>query len=332
LQRWVLGQQYENFLSDYSQYQMFLAFWCWNAPSSYCNDGSFVFNKTTIETDDLVQLLQNDPRVRNASEEVYWRPRVLAIELVSNVNESEFIENYSEYNFGGSYYNDNYYGGRPCFSFNDTQVYTGDFMDILRADQRVNAVDPVPGWAINSLCVALENWVVGSIAGPELITEFSQYEMVGIEFFPRFNIWIFEVDFNMFGEFNVMNALNDDFRVRTAYPNVLYRHIYCPGDDNMPIEDDYIIPLGSITVYPNPVISGDVCFSINSHLKTRSSHETKISIYNVKGQLVKEKLIEESTFVWNKKDNNNQDVAQGVYFYQVKSDKDTFTGKILILK
>ena len=85
-------------------------------------------------------------------------------------------------------------------------------------------------------------------------------------------------------------------------------------------------------VYPNPVNGGEVNFKT-----TLNTSQMEISIYNVKGQLVKRSKDFQSkdgdmTFSWNKKNEQNQSVASGVYFYKIKTDKAVQTGKFLIIK
>ena len=85
-------------------------------------------------------------------------------------------------------------------------------------------------------------------------------------------------------------------------------------------------------VYPNPVNGGDVNFKTSI-----ADKDTEISIYNIKGQLVKtskafQKKDNKSIFTWDKRNNQNQSVASGVYFYKIKTDDKVKTGKFLIMK
>jgi hypothetical protein len=85
-------------------------------------------------------------------------------------------------------------------------------------------------------------------------------------------------------------------------------------------------------VYPNPVNGGDVNFKTSL-----TGNDTEISIYNIKGQLVKtskafQTKANESIFTWDKRNNQNQSVASGVYFYKIKTDTQVKTGKFLIMK
>ena len=99
------------------------------------------------------------------------------------------------------------------------------------------------------------------------------------------------------------------------------------------ITDDMIVDLQKDSiVYPNPVNGGDVNFKTSI-----ADKDTEISIYNIKGQLVKtskafQEKDNESVFTWNKKNNQNQSVASGVYFYKIKTDDKVKTGKFLIMK
>ncbi|MCB5251327.1 MAG: T9SS type A sorting domain-containing protein [Candidatus Cloacimonetes bacterium] len=83
----------------------------------------------------------------------------------------------------------------------------------------------------------------------------------------------------------------------------------------------------TISVYPNPCISGNVNF--------KGEQTKKISIYNIKGQLVKRlenSNVHDSSFIWDKKDQNNHKVASGIYFYKAETAKGMQTGKLMILK
>jgi hypothetical protein len=85
-------------------------------------------------------------------------------------------------------------------------------------------------------------------------------------------------------------------------------------------------------VYPNPVNGGDVNFKTSI-----ADKDTEISIYNIKGQLVKTSKAfqtkdNENVFTWDKRNNQNQSVSSGVYFYKIKTDDKVKTGKFLIMK
>jgi hypothetical protein len=88
----------------------------------------------------------------------------------------------------------------------------------------------------------------------------------------------------------------------------------------------------SITVYPNP------CNTDNVRFKTdQISGVEAVSIYNIKGQLIKKldnavRKDDSTEFIWDKKDKDGKTVASGVYFYQTKSQGKRVFGKLMILK
>ena len=84
--------------------------------------------------------------------------------------------------------------------------------------------------------------------------------------------------------------------------------------------------------FPNPF---NPTTTITYELPTRS--DVEISIYNTKGQKVKQlvnDLIPEGrhSVVWNGKDENGNSVSSGVYFYKVRTEQAQATKKILMLK
>ena len=90
----------------------------------------------------------------------------------------------------------------------------------------------------------------------------------------------------------------------------------------------------SLNNYPNPfTISTHISFSAPKGIKNFS-----IEIYNIRGQLVRtlETLAgsspTEGYSIWDGKDNNNHDVANGIYFYKLQTDKDSITKKMLMIR
>ncbi len=84
--------------------------------------------------------------------------------------------------------------------------------------------------------------------------------------------------------------------------------------------------------YPNPF---NPVTSISFTIKEKSN--VKLSIYNIKGQLVKTLKNEvmasgKHSIVWNGKDNNNQNVTSGVYFYKIDSNNFSSTRKMILMK
>lgn len=84
--------------------------------------------------------------------------------------------------------------------------------------------------------------------------------------------------------------------------------------------------------YPNP-------FNPTTNIRFVLPEKANVSlnIYNIKGQKVvalaeSEFLSGEHTIQWNGMDSNNRSVASGVYFYRLKTDKQEFIRKCLLLK
>ena len=88
----------------------------------------------------------------------------------------------------------------------------------------------------------------------------------------------------------------------------------------------------TLSNYPNP-FNPSTTISYSLPLEGNVS----LSIYNVKGQLVKQ-LIDGSQLegyyevVWNGKDNNEKSVSSGIYFYKLSTKDDTIMKKMLMLK
>lgn len=87
--------------------------------------------------------------------------------------------------------------------------------------------------------------------------------------------------------------------------------------------------LADMNIYPNPanVRSGDsrVYF-------LRVPAESEISIYTVSGDLIKRFVYSGSSNYWDLTNDNDQPVAAGVYFFYVKSDNQSGTGKIAVIR
>ena len=92
-------------------------------------------------------------------------------------------------------------------------------------------------------------------------------------------------------------------------------------------------PLGMLSQnYPNP-------FNPTTNIKFNipTSSNVNLSIYNVKGQLVKTLVNDkfaagEHSVTWNGVDNNNNTVASGVYFYKLDANGSTEMRKMLLMK
>jgi len=86
--------------------------------------------------------------------------------------------------------------------------------------------------------------------------------------------------------------------------------------------------------YPNPF---NPVTSIGYHVGGDGPVDVSLKIYNVAGQLVKtlvdqEKFSGEYKEIWNGKNEENEDVASGVYFYKLKVSDYVETKKMVLLK
>lgn len=88
--------------------------------------------------------------------------------------------------------------------------------------------------------------------------------------------------------------------------------------------------------YPNPV-SYSAKSLINFNISLPEASEVELNIFNVKGQKVanitKSELTKgEHNIVWDGRNKNKNYLANGIYFYQLKTNKQSVTKKLLILK
>lgn len=92
------------------------------------------------------------------------------------------------------------------------------------------------------------------------------------------------------------------------------------------------IPIKFLKNYPNPF---NPRTTIAFELKSKG--KTKLEIYNLKGQKVKQivnKNLDSGRheFVWNGKNDDNQQVASGVYFYSLTHKDQSIVKKMIVLK
>lgn len=87
--------------------------------------------------------------------------------------------------------------------------------------------------------------------------------------------------------------------------------------------------LTDMNIYPNPanVRSGD-----SKVYFLRVPAESEISIYSVSGDLIKRFIYSGSSNYWDLSNEENQPVAAGIYFFYVKSESQSGTGKIAVIR
>lgn len=95
---------------------------------------------------------------------------------------------------------------------------------------------------------------------------------------------------------------------------------------------DVVITPGINSAYPNP-FNPSITIRIGNDRKSRA----KVTIYNIRGQLVKTLLEEELdrgnySLMWNGTDDSNRNVGSGVYFVKMSLNNNTYTRKIISLK
>jgi len=125
------------------------------------------------------------------------------------------------------------------------------------------------------------------------------------------------------GSGNADGIYIDDFKVFTSSNSV-------NGEDElMPV------PAYSLTRYPNP-FSQSITFDVSASAK--SEHPLRLTVYNLKGQLVKE-LYHDSlapgntTIQWDSLDNNGKACASGIYFARLSQDNNILkTIKAILIK
>ncbi|MCK4653811.1 MAG: T9SS type A sorting domain-containing protein [Candidatus Cloacimonetes bacterium] len=121
------------------------------------------------------------------------------------------------------------------------------------------------------------------------------------------------------------NEYNEDTEIKENYIHVTEG--VSSDEDIMPIASQLI---GN---YPNPFNP----ITTISFITTANTVNTKIVIYNIKGQKVK--TLANNRFnvgthqvVWDGKDENGKSVTSGIYFYKMNSGKFTSTKKMILMK
>ncbi len=97
--------------------------------------------------------------------------------------------------------------------------------------------------------------------------------------------------------------------------------IYRPSTD----VSDNLLPAPPTKVYPNPVNGGGTLY-----FESKAPSRAKITIYNIKGQLVDSFDTDAKTSSWNSFDNKGTPLSPGIYMYRRESAKGSSTGKFLI--
>ena len=86
-----------------------------------------------------------------------------------------------------------------------------------------------------------------------------------------------------------------------------------------------------ITAFPNPFKN---LTKIVLNKKSINSNEIEISIYNIKGELVRNLTHDpaQNEIIWDGKDIFDREVNSGIYFYKIKNENKIFVDKLIKLK
>ncbi len=105
-------------------------------------------------------------------------------------------------------------------------------------------------------------------------------------------------------------------------------------DGNTDVEQVIIPEINklSVTNYPNP-FNPETIIQMNI---PRSS-QVKLSVYNLKGQLVKTLVDEyldagQHKYIWDGTDSRGNHTASGLYFYRLENEGQTINRRMLLLK
>jgi hypothetical protein len=114
-----------------------------------------------------------------------------------------------------------------------------------------------------------------------------------------------------------------------------------PRYGNSGVDDWHNPPIANVLYqnYPNPFNPDKIgATTISFHLATKSHENTQIKIYNLKGQLVRSFscnhpfMQSSNSFVWDGKDENGNQLSNGIYFYQLKTENYTEIKKMVIIR
>jgi len=150
-------------------------------------------------------------------------------------------------------------------------------------------------------------------------------------------------------EYKLPAGIYDVYAERVFYEDVIeyqvevfdgqFTQVLIPMLETVDVENiQYSIYNFQLSNYPNPFNpTTTICFET-----TNLQENSRIEIFNIKGQKVKTLECDESlvtkadgvgySITWNGKDSNDKNVASGLYFYKLSSGKETQVKKMLLLK
>lgn len=144
-------------------------------------------------------------------------------------------------------------------------------------------------------------------------------------------LFLYEPDFAIGDQFFYYRVSATDNSGNTAYlPG--YDTWYSASIEPTSVADNHQSPALSLKLYPNPVRQGDDLRIAFSQPKARN---TKIKIYNLRGQLVYEQkgpVTAQSEIRWAGVDNRGQMLASGIYFLRAELGREVLNRKLIIAR
>jgi len=132
---------------------------------------------------------------------------------------------------------------------------------------------------------------------------------------------------------STVNTINETLIITTndpANPNLDIPVLVTPSAN----EDPNLVPFTTALDknYPNP-------FNPETTIRfsTKEAGQVRLSIYNLKGQLIRN-LVDENKaagqhrVIWNGKDDRGSNVASGIYFYRMDATNYSATKKMMLMK
>ncbi|MEA3475464.1 MAG: FlgD immunoglobulin-like domain containing protein [Candidatus Cloacimonadota bacterium] len=212
------------------------------------------------------------------------------------------------------------------------------------------------GWFINPDCM-LNHYVFSSDKGQISIGYSARapspvgiYDMDGVGFFSTLgNEGNFGESLNEIIDLDILNQGQDPWKPNGYAMVLLGDPTLKPRYGNVGVDDWHHSPIANVLYqnYPNPFNPDKIgTTTISFHLATdlhpssavamlrRVDRLTQIKIYNLKGQLVRNFSIvnHQSSIIWDGRDENGNQLSNGIYFYQLKTENYSEVKKMILIR
>ncbi len=142
--------------------------------------------------------------------------------------------------------------------------------------------------------------------------------------------YTFNTDENSAGSYTITLEVTDNYQPPTR--NTLNFEWEIVVEDVVTVQEFLPMKTQLYQNYPNPF---NPSTTINYSLKQNS--KVNLSIYNIKGQKVKQLVSDQfpdsqHSVVWNGKDDSGKSVSSGIYFYKMKTENYEKTRKMILMK